>query len=97
MTVSWDFERLQQVSQQRVPGYLDALRAIRLPESTEERWVFNKSDIEAMRGKFDKIRGLGDVISKVTKAVGIRECGGCKKRREALNRMVPFGRSEPTA
>ena len=38
----------------------------------------------------DRIRGLGDVVARVTKAVGIRECVGCKKRREALNRAVPF-------
>jgi hypothetical protein len=31
--------------------------------------------------------GLGEKIAKVTKALKIPECGGCKKRREALNRM----------
>lgn len=31
--------------------------------------------------------GLGDAVSAVTKAVGIRECGGCAKRKEALNRL----------
>ncbi len=35
--------------------------------------------------------GLGDVVSKVTKAVGIKECGGCKRRRKALNRLLKFG------
>lgn len=34
-------------------------------------------------------RGLGDVVANVTKAVGIRPCGGCQKRREALNEIVP--------
>ena len=37
-----------------------------------------------------KWRGLGDVVAAATKAVGIKPCGGCQKRREALNRAVPF-------
>lgn len=45
------------------------------------------------------MRGLGDAIERVTQATGIKavveyfgggECGGCKKRRDALNRAVPF-------
>jgi len=42
----------------------------------------------------DRIRGLGDVVHKVTSKLGIRECGGCKKRREALNKAVPFGKGD---
>jgi hypothetical protein len=42
-------------------------------------------------------RGLGDVVASATKAVGIKPCGGCQRRREALNRMVPFGASQPAA
>lgn len=48
-----------------------------------------------------QVRGLGDVVEAVTEATGIksaverraRRTGkpcGCKKRKEALNRMVPF-------
>ena len=43
----------------------------------------------------ERIRGLGDVVAKVTKAVGIKPCGPCQKRREALNRMVPFNGKPP--
>ena len=39
----------------------------------------------------DRSRGLGDTIAKATKAVGIKPCGGCRKRQEALNRLVPYG------
>lgn len=35
-------------------------------------------------------RGLGDTIAKITKAVGIKPCGGCKKRQERLNKAVPY-------
>ena len=35
-------------------------------------------------------RGLGDTIAKVTKAIGVRPCGGCSKRQATLNRLVPY-------
>jgi|GEM_PF-2206120 len=34
-------------------------------------------------------RGLGDIVAVATKAVGIAPCGGCQRRREALNAAVP--------
>jgi hypothetical protein len=37
-----------------------------------------------------KSRGLGDTIEKATKAFGVSSCGGCKKRRDKLNKMVPY-------
>lgn len=37
-------------------------------------------------------RGLGDTIAKVTAALGIRPCAPCKKRQEALNKVVPYRR-----
>jgi len=41
----------------------------------------------------DKDKGLGDTVKRVIDAVtgGKRKpCGGCKKRQEALNRMMPY-------
>jgi len=35
-------------------------------------------------------KGLGDTIEKATRAVGIKPCGGCKKRRDKLNRLLPY-------
>ena len=35
-------------------------------------------------------KGLGDSIEKVTKAIGIKPCGGCGKRKENLNKMFPY-------
>jgi hypothetical protein len=32
--------------------------------------------------------GLGDVVKKLTQAVGVRPCGGCARRAAALNRAV---------
>ncbi len=31
-------------------------------------------------------RGLGDKIKSVTQSIGVKTCGGCQARREALNR-----------
>ncbi len=36
--------------------------------------------------------GLGDVIKRVTYAMGIKPCGGCEKRAAALNRWMVFRR-----
>ena len=40
--------------------------------------------------KSKRSRGLGDTIAKVMAAVGIKPCGGCNKRKEALNRWFPY-------
>ncbi len=37
-----------------------------------------------------KPKGLGDRLAKVTKAVGIKPCGGCEKRRDVLNKIFPY-------
>lgn len=35
-------------------------------------------------------KGLGDTIKKVTEKLGIKQCGGCKRRQEKLNRLFPY-------
>lgn len=40
----------------------------------------------------DEEIGLGDVVSRVTYAVGIKPCGGCERRATALNRWMVFTR-----
>jgi hypothetical protein len=39
-----------------------------------------------------KIRGAGDVISKITETLGIEECDGCAARKDVMNlaTMFPF-------
>lgn len=39
----------------------------------------------------DPMAGLGDAVARVTKAMGFTPCSGCERRRQALNRIVPFG------
>ena len=47
------------------------------------------------------MRGLGDAVARVAKPIAravdrlgmtkLASCGGCKKRQEKLNKLVPFG------
>ena len=37
--------------------------------------------------------GLGDVIKRVTSAIGIKPCAGCERRAAALNRWLVFSRA----
>ncbi len=45
---------------------------------------------------FKKIdKGLGDTIAKAIKTISrgtIKECNGCTKRRETLNKILPYNR-----
>jgi hypothetical protein len=36
--------------------------------------------------------GLGDVIKRVTYAMGVKPCAGCEKRAAVLNRWMTFSR-----
>jgi|13_taG_2_1085334.scaffolds.fasta_scaffold00161_4 hypothetical protein len=40
----------------------------------------------------NKSKGLGDTVKKVTEKLGIKQCGGCKRRQEKLNRLFPYGK-----
>jgi len=43
----------------------------------------------------DEDVGLGDVIKRVTYAVGIKPCGGCEHRAAVLNRWLAFSGGRP--
>ena len=38
----------------------------------------------------DQEIGLGDVLKRMTSTLGIRPCGGCRRRAAMLNRWVTF-------
>ena len=42
----------------------------------------------------DTIEGLGDVVSVITKTLGIEECDKCNKRRLKLNNFFPWMRKD---
>lgn len=39
-------------------------------------------------------RGIGDTVAKITRAVGIKPCGGCKSRQKLLNALLPNKKSK---
>lgn len=41
----------------------------------------------------DEDIGLGDVVKRVTYAMGIKPCGGCEARAAAMNRWMVFSGS----
>lgn len=58
------------------------------------QWLFDLSkDGTAKVLEFTKAKavqpGLGDALAAATKSVGIKPCGGCKKRQAALNKATP--------
>jgi len=43
--------------------------------------------------KVKKSKGLGDTVKKIIDTVTrgkVKPCGGCKKRQEALNKLMPY-------
>ena len=45
----------------------------------------------ATRRQQQPMRGLGDLVARVTNAVGIKPCLPCRTtRKDLLNRLVPF-------
>jgi hypothetical protein len=56
--------------------------------SIEDIEKYRKEHLE----KIKQSKGLGDTVKKVTEKLGIKQCGGCKKRQEKLNRLFPYGK-----
>lgn len=74
-------------------------------KSLKHKYIHDKVEIKPivippMAKNKPIINGVGDVVAKVAQPVAnlidkifstnIRECGGCKKRREKLNKMFPI-------
>lgn len=70
---------------------LAALRACAVSEENGLLTLERESDCyKAMFAIRSRSRGLGDTVAKITRAVGIKPCGGCKKRQAALNKLFPY-------
>lgn len=73
----------------------DAMRA-----NPKERWKMNSYKPAELDAALNKTRGLGDIVHKfaqpVAKAIdkvfgtNVKNCGGCKKRQERLNKLFPI-------
>jgi hypothetical protein len=44
---------------------------------------------EGKRVDCEPLPGAGDLVASATKAVGVKPCGGCKRRQAALNAATP--------
>jgi len=42
-----------------------------------------------MSSEKEKLEGLGDIVKRLTNAVGIKTCSKCEKRRKRMNKMFP--------
>jgi len=46
------------------------------------------------RNSQKKIEGLGDIIKRLTNAVGVKTCSKCEERRKKLNSMFPIKKDQ---
>lgn len=53
-------------------------------------WVKPEKIVGWPRRNCPASTGLGDTIAKITTALGIKPCGGCKKRQTWLNEHFPY-------
>jgi len=51
--------------------------------------MLNQEPRNHMDASQHKPVGLGDTVAAVTTAAGIKPCGGCAKRKAALNKATP--------
>lgn len=50
--------------------------------------------IKRQMERWQQVRGLGSAVAAVTRAVGIKPCGGCKKRAQVLDERFPLNKSD---
>jgi len=93
----------------RPSGYAEALLAAGTVEG--KFLAIDHDKLEEIVRKFTPervktVKGLGDLIHKVANPIAkaidsvagtnVQGCGGCAKRRESLNKIVPFTGPSPT-
>lgn len=89
-------EQMKQWIEQRQAELNETLMGLQTVEKLEEEKI--KQELYDMRivrrtkgGK--RSRGFGDTVEKaINKVTGgkVKSCGGCKKRRDALNKAFPY-------
>jgi hypothetical protein len=60
------------------------------PSNASEERASRKPHRLTIPGFISEEVGLGDLIKRVTATVGIRPCGGCLRRAQALNSWMAF-------
>jgi hypothetical protein len=85
--MTWPVRYLENLDR-KAPGFLEA--CIKIGKQSGGLLEIDPDKFNGLREKFGLSRGLGDTIAKVTKALGVKPCSGCKKRRDKLNDMLPY-------
>lgn len=75
-----ELEKLVSLFNQRKLTEEEQARMEELQKLREQEWDAS--------GRVSK--GVGDTIKKVTDTLGIKQCGGCKRRQALLNQMFPY-------
>ena len=101
---TFTIQQLDAAAPRRKPGHREAVLAV--AGRSGDTLALTDADFDRIRREYrlpgreskkatQKIRGLGDVVARLTKAVGFKPCAGCKQRQEKLNAMVPFTVDNP--
>jgi hypothetical protein len=53
-----------------------------------------REDLRDVPRENQRIRGLGDVIHRVTSFLGFKHCSECEKRRERMNRWARLSKDD---
>lgn len=74
--------------------------AHQMRSNPKEAWKMNSYNKKELYEALDKINGFGDIVYKVAQPIAktldailktnISNCGGCKRRREKLNKLFPI-------
>jgi len=72
---------------------MEEIRQAHKDKARKQAAQFQKHQPPMIRRQKRKSKGVGDTVSRLIKKMTrgkVKECGGCKKRREALNKRFPY-------
>lgn len=70
-------------------NHRDPLRLSWLADGVRRHACFEPVADDLRRVPCPELPGIGDAVAATTSAVGVKPCGGCLRRQEALNRLTP--------
>ena len=77
---------LENAAKVKRSGYME--QALRCGTKHGDYLYMSPSDYQKLCDEYSP-PGLGDKIARATKAMGIKPCGGCGRRQDKLNRLIP--------
>lgn len=70
-------------------GHRDPLRLTWTADGVRRHACFQPAGDDLKRVPCPEPPGLGDVVAGATTAAGVKPCGGCVRRKQAMNRLTP--------